>query len=206
MPCSTVLAVTTRRRTSRPRSRCTAAPSCAGEQLALANPHALVVRTNFFGWSPTGERSILEFFVNELGAGHAVRGFTDFTVTSAYAPALCGYLDRLVELRATGVLHVTSPDALTKYAFGVAVAEEFGLDPSLITPTTADVAPPRNRDLSLDVSRAQSRCSARPCCSSAQGIARAHADAAAAARPPARLSPTGRSRPDSSVPAGPTPP
>jgi dTDP-4-dehydrorhamnose reductase len=148
----------------------------AGELLALASPGALVVRTNFFGWSPSGHRSILEFFVNELGAGNAVRGFTDFTVTSAYAPALCGYLERLVDLRATGVVHVTSLDALTKYEFGVTVAGEFGLDARLITPTTADVEPPRNRDLSLDVSRAESMLGA-PLMRQRDGIARAHAEA-----------------------------
>ena len=32
-----------------------------GEQQALKETEALVVRTNLFGWSPTGSRSILEF-------------------------------------------------------------------------------------------------------------------------------------------------
>jgi dTDP-4-dehydrorhamnose reductase len=148
----------------------------AGEQLALMNPDALVVRTNFFGWSPSGRRSILEFFVNELEAGRGVRGFTDFTVTSAYAPALCGYLERLVRQHVTGVLHLTSPDALTKYAFGVATAEEFGLDAGLITAASADVHPPRNRDLSLDVSRAEALLGS-PLMRQRDGIAQAHADA-----------------------------
>lgn len=148
----------------------------AGELLALENPQALVIRTNFFGWSPSGRRSILEFFVNELGDGHAVRGFTDFSVTSAYAPALCDYLERLVALGATGLLHVTSPDALSKYEFGVAVAEHFGLDPHLITPTAADVHPPRNRNLSLDVTRAETLLGT-PLMGQRDGIAQAHVDA-----------------------------
>ena len=149
-----------------------------GELLALAaHPEALIVRTNFFGWSPSGRRSILEFFVTELSAGHGVRGFTDFTVTSAYAPALCRYLEELADLPASGVLHLTSPDPMTKYAFGVAVAERFGLDADLITPTAADVQPPRNRDLSLDVSRAEALLG-HPLLTQAEGIARAHADTA----------------------------
>lgn len=147
----------------------------AGEVLALENPDALVVRTNFFGWSPSGSRSILEFFVNELSAGRAVRGFTDFTVTSAYAQSLCESLVQLVAMEATGLLHLTSPDALSKYDFGVAVAREFGLDAELIRATTADVDPPRNRDLSLDVSRARRLLGSLP--TQRDGIARAHADA-----------------------------
>ena len=128
-----------------------------GEQRTLdVNPNALVVRTNFFGWSPSGTRSILEFFVKALTTNTPVKGFTDFTVTSAYVGVLCEALEELASTSTTGLLHVTSPDALSKYEFGVAVAEEFGLDANLIAPTAADVDPPRNRDLSLDVSRAQS--------------------------------------------------
>ena len=127
-----------------------------GEHRAAAATDALIIRTNFFGWSPSGARSILEFFVNELGAGRRVRGFTDFTTTSAYAQALAEVIEELVAKEATGLFHITSPDALTKYEFGVTVAEEFGLDAELITPSRADINPPRNGDISLDVGKVQS--------------------------------------------------
>ena len=139
-----------------------------------ANEDVLVVRTNFFGWSPSGTRSILEFFVNALTTKTPVQGFMDFTVTSAYVGALCKALEELAPTDTAGLLHVTSPDALSKYEFGVAVAEEFGLDASLIAPTTADVIPPRNRDLSLDVSRAQSILTT-PLLTQREGIVRAKA-------------------------------
>ena len=144
-----------------------------GEQRARdVNPDALVVRTNFFGWSPSGTRSILEFFVNALTSNTPVKGFTDFTVTSAYVGALCEALEELASTSTTGPMHVTSPDALSKYEFGVAVAEEFDLDADLITPTTADVDPPRNRDLSLDVSLAQATLTT-PLLTQREGITRA---------------------------------
>lgn len=132
-----------------------------GEAAVLTATDALVIRTNFFGWSPSGRRSILEFFVNELSAGHQVRGFTDFTTTSAYAQVLASTIVALTERAATGVFHVTSPDALTKYEFGVATAQAFDLDPGLITPTTADIHPPRNGDISLDVSKVQAELGSR---------------------------------------------
>ena len=47
----------------------------------------LVVRTNFFGWSETGRKSVLEFFVNSLRDGQNVRGYPDFFVTSFYVRA-----------------------------------------------------------------------------------------------------------------------
>jgi len=148
----------------------------AGERLTLeANPDSLVVRTNFFGWSPSGSRSILEFFVNNLRSGMPVKGFTDFTVTSAYVGVLCEVLEELAATDTTGLLHVTSPDALSKYEFGVAVAEEFGLDFGLITPTAADIIPPRNRDLSLDIAAAQ-EVLGRALPSQREGVARARSD------------------------------
>ena len=125
------------------------------EQRAMAVSDAMIIRTNFFGWSPSGRRSILEFFVNELSAGHRVRGFTDFTTSSAYAQVLAETIVELTERSATGVFHVTSPDALTKYEFGLAAAQTFGLDSNLITPTTADIHPPRSGNISLDVSKVQ---------------------------------------------------
>jgi len=147
-----------------------------GEQRAANATDALIVRTNFFGWSPSGSRSILEFFVNELSAGRRVRGFTDFTTTSAYAPALAEAIEGLVACRATGLFHVTSPDALTKYEFGVTVAEEFGLDTQLITPSRADIHPPRNGDISLDVSKVESVLQ-RALLTQRAGIRRAREDA-----------------------------
>lgn len=38
----------------------------AGEEAVLSETDALVVRTNFVGWSPPGDTSILEFFLQEL--------------------------------------------------------------------------------------------------------------------------------------------
>lgn len=126
-----------------------------GEELAQQETEALVIRTNFFGWSPSGRRSILEFFVNELKAGNPVRGFTDFTTSSAYAQVLVEAIGDMLNAQASGVFHVTSPDSQTKFAFGVAVAEEFGLDPTLITPIAADIHPPRSGDISLNVAKVQ---------------------------------------------------
>lgn len=148
-----------------------------GEQLVASAADALIVRTNFFGWSPTGHRSILEFFVNALSNGEQVRGFTDFTTSSVYVQVLARALWDLCAIEATGLVHLTSPEALTKYEFGVAVAEEFGLDAGLITPTTSDLRPPREGDISLDVSRAESWLG-RPLPTQLDGIALARADAA----------------------------
>jgi dTDP-4-dehydrorhamnose reductase len=104
----------------------------AGELNAESETNPLIVRTNFFGWSPTGHRSILEFFVNELRANRSVNGFTNVTNTSLYAHTLLDYIYQLKDH--AGTFHVTSRDAITKYEFGIKVAEAFNMNESLITP------------------------------------------------------------------------
>jgi len=117
----------------------------------------LIVRTNFFGWSDTGRKSVLEFFVNSLRAHTNVRGYPDFIVTSIYAQTLMDVIWRLGELGTTGTVHVASSDALSKYEFGVLVAEHFGLDSALIAregPPPQAHTTSRARNLSLDTSKA----------------------------------------------------
>jgi dTDP-4-dehydrorhamnose reductase len=48
-----------------------------------------------------------------------------------------------------GIFHVTSRDAITKYEFGIKVAERFNLDESLITPTELDTS----KDISLNTEK-----------------------------------------------------
>lgn len=128
----------------------------SGEFAVLsANPAATIVRTNFFGWSPSRKRSILEFFVTSLRSSTPVSGFTDFIVTSLYVSHLATLLHEIASLDYAGLLHVTSADALSKYDFGVAVARRFDLDSELITPASGSLGPEgisRRRDLSLDTS------------------------------------------------------
>lgn len=124
-----------------------------GEVAVLnACPEALVARTNFFGWSPTGTRSILEFFVNALTNATPVHGFTDYIVNSIYAQDLMKVLWDLNEVKATGVVHTVARDALSKYEFGQLVAGVWGLNADLISPShgTDDAGGvSRVRDLSL---------------------------------------------------------
>lgn len=149
-----------------------------GEEATLS-AGGVVVRTNFFGWSPTGDRSILEFFVRELEAGRSVPGYINFIVTSLYAQHLLDAVWQLVDREARGIFHAASRDARSKLEFGLAVAEEFGLDPTLVVPVHASVGsgPHRgNRDISLDVTRIQ-RTLDWQAPSQANGLAQAHADA-----------------------------
>jgi dTDP-4-dehydrorhamnose reductase len=154
----------------------------AGEDaVRAATDHHLILRTNFFGWSPSGTRSILEFFVNGFRSRSQMTGYTDFTVTSIYVQQLLSATAALVERGSTGTFHVASRDALSKFEFGRTVAKTFALDASLLHPgdsTAADHSTSRSRDLSLSTAKLESVLG-YPSPSQAEGIATAYDDEAA---------------------------
>ena len=113
----------------------------AGERaVAESHPEALILRINFFGWGAGPKRSLAEWFLERLEAGQSCPGFTDVY----FSPLLAQHLGRLVfELLAagpSGLFHLPGRICLSKYEFGVRLAQAFGLDPSLIRPTSIDAA------------------------------------------------------------------
>jgi len=110
----------------------------AGEQAVQdANPDALIARVVFFGWSLSGQRSLSEFFFNHLGAGKVVNGFTDTFFSPLYVEDLADTLLEMLDAKLTGLYHVVSPESISKYGFGVRIADKFGFDSRLITPIEA---------------------------------------------------------------------
>lgn len=131
----------------------------AGEQAVLAaNPAAAIARTVFYGWSLSGRRSLAEFFFNQLVAGEQMKGFTDLMFCPLYVEDLAQVLLEMVEKRLSGIYHVVAPEHLSKYDFGVRIAERFGLDAGLIEPVQAGVlnrGAPRSLNLTLNTAKLQ---------------------------------------------------
>ncbi len=107
----------------------------AGE-LAVArhNPRALIARTNIVGWSPRGTRSLLEFFHGRLVRSLPAPGFTDIFFRPLPVQWFWPGCARFLAAGATGIVHITGPELLSKYEFGRRVARAFGLDPELVRP------------------------------------------------------------------------
>jgi dTDP-4-dehydrorhamnose reductase len=121
-------------------------------RVAQADPHAIIARVNLFGWSISGNRSLGEFFVNNLSAGKRVMGFTDIVFCPLLANHLAQILIKMLENDLSGLYHVVSRECLSKYTFGLRVADKFGLNSSLITPTSvqqSDLTATRSPNLSL---------------------------------------------------------
>lgn len=110
-----------------------------GEGMVLeSNKRALVLRTNIIGWSPSGQRSLFEFFVNNLRTGTSCNGFTDITFRPISAWHFSSVIALLLEDEAVGLHHVVGAELLSKFEFGQAVAGVLGMDSALVVPTTSD--------------------------------------------------------------------
>jgi dTDP-4-dehydrorhamnose reductase len=98
------------------------------------HPSALIIRTNFFGHNAQNKRSLAEFFLENLEQGKSCKGFTDVEVKFILVNDLCKILLRMIESDLAGIFHVLAANCISKYAFGVQVAREFGLASGLIEP------------------------------------------------------------------------
>ena len=110
--------------------------------MLAVDPAALVVRTSIYGWSPSGSRSLFEFFFNRLSSGQPAPGFTDvlFRPVSAMEmwPALLGWLSELQSSGMGGIRHATGTELISKYEFGLRVARAFDFDADLVTPASVE--------------------------------------------------------------------
>jgi len=112
-----------------------------GERLvAAANPEASIARVNLFGWSPTGSRSLAEFFYYNLRQGKPVMGFTDVYFCPLLVNDLAAIFQAMLQKGLSGLYHTVSRECLSKYDFGVRLAHKFGLDSGLIQPTSVEQA------------------------------------------------------------------
>lgn len=98
------------------------------------NPGALVIRTNFYGWGSSYRRSFSDTVLDALRSGKEIALFKDAYYTPILIEALAEALIDLVKRGARGIFHVVGDERLSKYEFGLKIADEFCLDTSLIRP------------------------------------------------------------------------
>jgi len=99
-----------------------------------AHPQALVIRTNFYGWGPNYRHSFSDVIIRGLRVGKELTLFQDVFYTPILAEVLAQVVSDLVDLNASGLFHVVGDERLSKYEFGLKVAEGLNLDASLIKP------------------------------------------------------------------------
>jgi dTDP-4-dehydrorhamnose reductase len=100
-----------------------------GEQMALdANPAALVIRTNFFGWSNGLKPSYSEWLYRRITDGQPFPVFADVWFNGLLANTLAVLIRESAERGARGLLHLGTSTPCSKLEFARALAEVFALD------------------------------------------------------------------------------
>ena len=103
-----------------------------GEKLVLLNnPESIVARVNFFGRS-NNKASLFDFFYESFNSEKIPIGFTDVYFTPLYTEHLVHAILELITLDARGLLHVVGSERISKFDFGVMVAEMFDLPDTFI--------------------------------------------------------------------------
>lgn len=129
----------------------------AEQRLWAIYPDATLCRVPLLYGPPSpGGTCFLQEFLSRWRAGQTLSLFTDEYRTPAYVEDVAAGL--LLALDHAGILlHLGGPERLSRYEFGLRMAEVFGLDARLITPcrqSAVVMAAPRPADVSANSQRA----------------------------------------------------
>ena len=124
-----------------------------GEEGVLENnQEALIVRCNFFAWGPSYRLSFSDFIFNRLSNGQLISLADDVYYTPALAQNLIDTIFALVKKDAVGIFNIVGSERLSKYEFGVKMAEIFSQSSNLIKKVSwasLRTKAPRPADMSL---------------------------------------------------------
>ncbi|MGQ0666816.1 MAG: SDR family oxidoreductase [Nitrospiraceae bacterium] len=99
-----------------------------------AHAGALVIRTNFYGWGPSYRRSFSDVILGALRSEKELNLFKDVFYTPILIETAVQAIHDLIGFKSTGIFHVVGDDRISKYEFGLKIAEGFNLPPDSIKP------------------------------------------------------------------------
>ena len=104
-----------------------------GEQQVLENcKDALIIRTNFFAWGTKYRQSFSDFILNKLKNNKQIDLFSDVFFTPILVDELSKRTQQLIDSNATGIFNIVSSKRISKYEFGIKLANRFNLNAGLI--------------------------------------------------------------------------
>ena len=96
------------------------------------NSDALVIRTNFFGRSYAKNNSFSDFIINNLNRNQEINLFEDVFYTPIHISYLSNIMMSLAYSSENGIFNVSSSERLSKYEFGLKIADIYNLNNRLI--------------------------------------------------------------------------
>jgi dTDP-4-dehydrorhamnose reductase len=95
---------------------------------------ALIIRTNFYGPGLSYRDSFASKITNDLADNFPVALFEDVFYTPILIKVLVTCVNQLVAAGANGIFNVSSSERISKYEFGILLANAFTFDQDLVTP------------------------------------------------------------------------
>lgn len=124
----------------------------AERRVLAIEPRALVVRTNFFGWSSAIRRSLSDWIIDGLRGGRELTLFEDAFFTPILIEDLAEAAMELSAAGVAGIVNIVGDERVSKLEFGLRLARRFRLSEALIRAgkiTNSSLQAPRPRDMSL---------------------------------------------------------
>ena len=95
-------------------------------QVQAAHPESLIIRTNAFGWSPTGE-GLIETLFQQIEGHRVVDEDQVRHATPILASDLADIIERAIAEELTGIYHVAGAERVSPMTFAQRLADQFDL-------------------------------------------------------------------------------
>lgn len=102
--------------------------------ISKLNKKSIILRTNFFDWGPVSNLSFLDKIYNNLSISKEVFLFDDVYFNPVSISFLTKVIENLINKNVYGIFNISSNKPISKYSFGLKIAETFNLNKKLIKP------------------------------------------------------------------------
>ena len=126
--------------------------SIGDQEVQKHDDSALIIRTNFFGSGPIYKPSFSDKIISSLKNNQKIYLFSDVFYTPIHVHKLANYILELVNINSKGIFNVCSNNRISKFDFGIMIAESMKKDKNLIVPIKIKTKPDltlRPKDMSL---------------------------------------------------------
>lgn len=104
----------------------------AEEKVLKFNEDSLILRTNFYGFGTSYRKSFSDMIIFSLTNCVPITLYHNVYYTPIYISELISLAHVLIERNAQGIFNLVSDNRISKYEFGILLADEFGLGKDFI--------------------------------------------------------------------------
>lgn len=110
----------------------------AEKEVLKYNNSSLIIRTNFFGWTNGHKKLFPEIIIDSLQNQKEIKLFKDVFFNPVDISVIQKSVEKLINNNFSGIFNITSNENISKYQFGLLIAEKFNLDSKFIRPILID--------------------------------------------------------------------